>query len=252
MATVPFVILFQGRSGSTWLTSMLNAHPQVVCRYEDFDTIGPDHTRRRLLNFQNEMLEDPTNQQAQLHLLRLFERQATASGFKFKFPSQYFGYPEIVMLLLKQRETVRILHLDRANIVKRLISLQHLKYLRGTTSLAGCNVVRRHEVRRFAVDIQEILDKAPFESLMREQLQCFVRQFPNHLTVEYDDLLGFPEESLQGVTDFLGVPRFEAIESRFRKATPDDLRDVLENYDELEASLAETPWTLNPLARQAA
>lgn len=244
MQTRRFVILFQGRSGSSFLTSVLNEHPQAGCRYEDFDTHGQNPIHRKVNCLSDEIIVDPTPKRTQEHLLNIFNRPLAATGFKFKFPCQYAAFPEITMSLLKRREDLFVIHLVRRNLVKRIVSMNHLRHLRKSTQLVSSNVVDQHDVQRFAIDIPALLDKLVLESLYSDQLAQFAERFANCLRVEYEDLLENPRMTLDRITGFLGLAPFEEIEGRFRKATPDDLRDVLENYGELESALAGTPWAI--------
>ncbi len=248
----PFVILFQGRSGSTYLASLLNSHPDIFCRFEDFDTEGPDQATRRLLDFSDQYIEGPTYEQIQAHLCGLLNRNTKASGFKFKYPFQYARYPEVLFWMLQQKDNLKVIHLDRSNILKRVVSLEHLSVLRNKGHVINANLVKRGGHEKFVLNIPRLINLVLMEEHTQSVLEFIVSQFPNRLTVEYDDLLKSRDECLYRITDFLGVERFSDIRSEFHKATPDDLQEVVENYDQLQRALADTPYSIYLENRPAA
>ncbi len=252
MLSQPFVILFQERSGSTWLASLLNSHDEIFCRYEDFATHGTYHDLRRLMTMPGQFVDNPTNKQVLAHALKLFDRPAKLSGFKLKYPSQYSAYPELLMLMLKNRHQLKVLHLDRKNVARRILSGLHLKELQKSAKLKNGNLTEADTHARFKVDIPHFLDLLVYENHRRTELTCIASQFPHCLAIEYDDLHRRAQETLHGIAEFLGVEDLGKTSSEFRKATPDDLGELVENLDELQQALAATPWSLEPAARLAA
>jgi hypothetical protein len=70
--------------------------------------------------------------------------------------------------------------------------------------------------------------------------------------VEYEDLNQRPGQTLRRITEFLEVDPVAALESPFRKASPDDPGDLVLNFDELREALSETPWAIGQRIRRAA
>ena len=236
MTPTPFLILFLERSGSTYLVSLLNSHPDVLCRYEDFCTIAPEHVDRQLFHPKG-VFENPTTRQIHVHLRWIFDRPAKASGFKLKFPYQYNRYPDLLFGLLKRKKQLRVIFLDRRDVVKRMISLMNLESIREQEQLVSANRVEHCENKKFKVDIRRLLNTMLVETHRRAELQALTDLFPNRLVVEYDDLLNSGEATMLKITEFLGVDPMPRVASRFKKATPDDLSDVVENYLEMQAAI---------------
>lgn len=230
----PFVVLFQVRSGSSYLVSVLNSHPDVYCRYEDYTTLGPDHRQRQLHNMQGELIDSPSNDQTQQHLLWMFHRPAKASGFKLNFPHQYNAFPEILMMLLKRREDLKVIHLDRQDRVKRLVSLERLRAARQRNwKMVSSNFTADSDLPRITIDIPEFLDLYRLDRHRRGELQYLVSQFPQRLTVNYEQLLETPHQVFGELAEFLSVGEFQEFSSPFTKGTPDDLSHAIENHQEL-------------------
>ena len=189
MAT-PFVILFQERSGSTHLYSLLNSHPQVTCRAEDFTFdwyrppggngtgahSGAPPSRRKLIGFGDDVL-DPTRADILSHLEAVFEQPTAANGFKFKHPNQTGGYPEVLEHLEGLGERLRVVYLDRENVVKRAVSKQVLLHMRQNdqrASLRNENLVRKSEYRPLRIDVDEAIRYARNAQEMRVALEAIV------------------------------------------------------------------------------
>ena len=60
------------------------------------------------------------------------------------------------------------------------------------------------------------------------------------LRIDYEDLLSNEDQTPQKVFEFLGVDKHAKVVSNLRKATPDNLADAIENYDELVEAVRNT------------
>ena len=105
-----FVTIFMARSGSKFLRSLLNKHPNI----NDFGEVF--HNRKEkflnegsLMNELGDILLDP----------------ASRVGFQFRYPRHFKEFPEIVSLLEKNKERVDVLLLMRRNKLKGAISQQN-------------------------------------------------------------------------------------------------------------------------------
>jgi len=213
-AHVPFLVLFLGRTGSTFLVEALDAHPDVSAGYEAMvEGRGADAAQ-------------------QLEYARaVFTRSGCrAVGFKTKL-SDVRDQAGFVRLL--QEVGARVVVLRRRNLVKLTISWFNSERIYESTG--DWNIYARED----AVAEPLVVDLDVFDSRLRDvesrhrRLAAYADDaaLPT-LHIYYEDLLLDRRRTLDMTFAFLGVEPFAA-EGRTRKATPDDLRLVVANFDEL-------------------
>jgi LPS sulfotransferase NodH len=220
-----FVLLFEGRSGSTYLMESLDAHPQIVAAHEILFEVKSDGA------------------EAQLDLVRRFfaeDRGQTirAVGFKTKL-TDVLDPPAFAREL--QAHGARVIHLARHNLVKLAVSVLNAARLRRTIGRSN---------------LHDPTDRPPPEAVDVQALDAILRERSarNRALAEYVDRLGLPvlrlwyEDLLAdeaGVIarccSFLGVPP-AAVHGRALKVTPDDLRAALLNFDEVKRFYAGTSY----------
>ncbi len=247
---VKFLVLATQRSGTVFLESILNSHPDIYCTgerllynnvnsfidfwdkkvKEDKINLTPKYSSKVLYNFMDEYFNARTEK---------------AVGFDVKY-NQYFTIANMHTVL--QKHDIRIIHLIRENILKTLISLR-------------LNVMQRELNRKShtkekvkAVKIRLETGNKLIKELNRrdEQIQYFKQllssYFP-YLELHYEKF--FPEnqgeaqtirpEILSSITEFLEVNLGEnKMSTPYRKTNPVGLRDLLENYDEVYKTLIST------------
>ena len=100
----PFFIWFTGRTGSTFLCDLLDSHPQIYCRKEDFSDIRVEDESAltadtKIIEFRNNRFfrriytpagirQNPSRRESVEYLSQIFSSAPEACGFKFKFPNQ--------------------------------------------------------------------------------------------------------------------------------------------------------------------
>ncbi len=258
--TIPFVIWFEGRSGSSLLVSLLDSHPDIRCRAEDFSGIRLDEDQEPVpvrghqtpvvlfngLRFQRRLAGlgqvtlGPTNEQTLGHLQELFAQPGAAAGFKFKYPRQHGLFPEIANRLLEQRDRIRLICLRRRNVLKRAISKQNLARVRQQSG--KCNLDSLRSTERLIVDTRQVLDFCARVEQRQAGFDAWARQFSQACDVEYEDLLNRRTVVLQQISKFLDVDPAQILESDLVKSTGDRLSEAVGNYDQLVAALEGTPW----------
>lgn len=222
-----FVILFTGRSGSSYLASMLNSHQNILCEGEMLaQIISSGEQPGKQIEWSRRFFESARS------------NDVLAVGYKTKVDDvvDTKGFAGILTTM-----DVKIIHLTRENLVKQVVSAINAKRLHEKT---GQWNVRDEGDRLGALAV----DPAQFDRVLRNRingesrLAAFVAelQLPT-LRVLYEDLLAAREETIRGICTFLGVP-YEHVVSEFKKHTPDDLRTVISNFDELKMGYAGTPF----------
>lgn len=222
-----FVILFPGRVGSTFLVSALDAHPDIEAKGERLDPLRADGAAAQL-DWTRRYLRGPV------------VNRHRAVGFKTKLrdvvDQDAFG------TLLHDLDA-RIILLDRRNDVKHVVSRITARELKDTTGrwnrYAGDGGGRAGAVRIDPDDFDERLRAVVAE---KASIVDYVGRLglPS-LYVDYEDLLAEPDATFGAVLRFLGLPSTPMTGATV-KNTSDNLRDVIENFDEVRARYAGTPY----------
>ena len=268
-----FVVLTHPRTGSTLLSRALNSHPRITCFGEvfnwvlthvDFTVEGYDESNADDLNLRN---KDPVAFLQE----RIFCQppgMSSAVGFKLHYShcSPPWGFPALLDHLVQDKE-VRILHLQRRNMLKSLASekiatitgrymharaaarlrnipkafIHPVTALKKARAIIAQNVLSRQRPRRVTLSVEEC--KAYFE-----ETELTVKQhdelFGEHdrLSLFYEEILSARDDTFARAQSFLGVePLVLAV--ALTKQSPDDLRTILENYDELREAFAGTEYS---------
>ncbi|WP_297529689.1 hypothetical protein [Thiohalobacter sp.] len=220
-----YVLLFEGRTGSSYLTTLLDAHPRIHAMKEglrQFRTRGHDVQARWV----REVFHAPP------------VSRIGCRGFKTKLRD--IADPEAFSRLL-QSEGPRVLFMRRRNRIKCVVSQIRSRMLKERTN--HYNAYRQQD-RLPPVAIPTAL----FDRLLRErerldaELESFVEQLDlPRLDIFYEDILIDEVALKQRVLEFLGVPHRDTRAQTF-KNTSDDLRESVTNLEALKANYADTPY----------
>lgn len=220
-----FVVLFQGRSGSTHLIQALRSHTRIQARFE---VLVP-------------LKEQGFAAQAQW-MRNFFTLPSlvpfTAIGFKTKL-TDVADVDEFANLLRSM--DVRIIHLERRNVVKQAVSWLNSERLHEATG--DWNLYR--EANRLPPLEADLTMFADYLNLL-EQGKRWLRHYVDSLAlptlhITYEDLLLDFEETMARVLEFLGAPP-EQLVSGVKKTTSDDLRVAVSNFRELRAQYSGTAY----------
>lgn len=222
-----------GRSGSTVLADQLGQHPGVRWGKELFDP-----KRHRL---------DPPG------ALDLLDRAVAAAGprlfgFEVKFYHLAAAGLDAASLLaaLDRRGFGRFVVLRRRNLLRKIVSSQVARRTGRWHLPAG----QAPELRPLRIDPQAVAidgGTAPLLAVLARYEAEFralepLLQDREVLELHYeDDIAPDPGRAYRRTTAFLGLPGHEAA-VRLRPTTPWPLAAVVENFAELRAHLAGTPY----------
>ena len=216
-----YIILFQGRAGSTYLTEHMRHHGQIRAMFEEFTTIPGDWDSQ--LDWMSNFFYSNSHGDA-----------IRAVGFKTK-------YTDIADLDLftnfVQDNGIKVIHLFRRNLVKLIISViraDELRRLHGDSNLYQA----KKELGKIKVSPKEF---RRHKKRIRHYKE--LRDFVDNLNVDickvsYEQLLHNLDGSLKKIWRFLGVEN-QATQAEVMKNTPDRLEDAVENLDELKATFPE-------------
>lgn len=216
-SVTPFVILFQARSGSTFLISTLDRHPEIQAHGEIL--VGMDAHRQRT---------------KALGVLRPDDAFATgikAVGLKCKFHdiSDFGSFGEML-----QEIGARVIFLYRQNSVKRAVSMLNAIRLEEATGFWNLHK-EEDRLGPFTVDPNDfdVRLRKMDASLSRDRDQVESLELPT-LTLTYEDILKDIGTTTSRILPFLGVSD-QPIKGRTLKTTSDDLRLVIANFDDLRS-----------------
>ena len=226
-----FVVLFEGRSGSTFLIESLASHPEIRTEKEYLSTL-----RKRI-----ERGKAPPD--AQLRWVEEFlevgaESGCRAVGFKTKF-RDILDPGELKAVL--QRLGAKIILLRRRNRIKLLVSLMNAVRLNEKTG--DWNLYDRNQrIPRLHIDPNEFAGWFEKTESRHRELTEYAEAFGlPMLKLFYEDILRDWPVTQSRVCEFLGVPA-RALQAGTQKHTSDDLRDVVINFAQLKAAYVGTTY----------
>lgn len=217
----PFVILFQGRAGSTYLTEALASHPDIHAWFEE---LSVEDTAAGQLESARAMLTAPP------------DTPCRAFGFKAKVVDVFDpdGFAEVL-----REVRARVIALHRRNVVKWTVSWFTSDRLNETTG--DWNLYREHDrLPPFEVDLDLFRERLAYVETAARSLRDFVAELElPTLSLHYEDLLADRAEFLRLAQTFLGVePR--PLAGRSIKNTPEDLGAIVLNIAEVRAQYTGT------------
>lgn len=219
-----FIVLMTGRTGSTLLVEALDSHPGIRARGEIRKHNHAKSTRRQLTRIRRHFASTT--------------RSVDADGFKLKLKD--IGDEAGLAKLLGELD-IHVIHLQRRNRVKHAVSLFNAVRLFKATQ--NWNLYSEEDQSGpFSIDPAAF--EARIQKVEREgrNLTRYVATLDRPtFVVAYEDLLTRRDETLDNVFEFLGVPA-QPVKSAAVKNTPDDLRLIVENFDELREAYAGTEY----------
>ena len=212
---VKYVMLFPGRTGSTYLASHMQAHPQIVSRFEILGRRATSWERQRA------MLKD------------LFEIKRSpefkAIGFKTKIHAVLNR--EVFTQYITDHQ-FRIIHLIRRNKLKFIISVVRAKMLRNAEGVSNVFQQNQEPIGPMEIPVAKFT-RATKRLNVAVRLQKYIDNLDlPKLKIAYEDLLNDEQVTLKRVWDFLEVEHFDT-QGVTRKNTPDDVRQAVTNLDEI-------------------
>lgn len=272
---VRFLVLGDARTGTTMVLQALNSHPHIRCYRELFNS-GQDLLQLSLHGYDNFSAAD----------VRLRDRDApgflrtrifsgapgtiSAVGFKLLY-GQIWGFPGLLEGLAADSE-LRVVHVKRENALRKLVSFKTaqrtgvwLQDGRRRLTVSTALAAARHPLRaarrlrgrqsrpRPAVPAERARLSITPEELFRfivrsnQRTAHFDSQFAQQptFTVRYEALEDSRDETFAELQAYLGVEP-QPLTVTLQRQNPEPLSQLIANYDELAATLRDTPnaWFL--------
>ncbi len=223
---VRFVILAAPRTGSNWLCTVLDSHPEVLCHHEIFNPEGI-HYSLRYRGGELDFGDPETRDQEPLRVLERVWAEALghrAVGFKMTR-----GQAADVMRHAVRDSDVLKLVLRRANRIKTLVSEKIARTTGAWESYDGI------ESRSPTVTIAEAELRAHGalnEAFYRKIDEDLARTGQVPLQVTYEHLAS--SEERRRILEFLGISESAvSLRGSTRKQNPKDLRQLIANFEDL-------------------
>jgi hypothetical protein len=155
------------------------------------------------------------------------------SGFKIKSDELVQRKYKPVLEALQADTSIKVLHLNRRNLLERYVSWWMVNKVTGVTM--ALREEDRPEFQTAYIDPK----KAEKDFLAAEERRAMVdRWFAHHdvLDLDYEDLVADPEDASEQICEFLDI-ELRSLTTRTIKISP-HVRNLIENWDELVAYFA--------------
>jgi LPS sulfotransferase NodH len=213
-----FAIVGNARTGSNYLLDGLKTSPAIRMYHEIFAS----HNREVGKDFEKV-----------LATIYQYESKSTKMvGFKV-FYNHLTGeeWKKLVGL-----SDLKVIHLTRRNHLRTVISLE-IAFKTGKWTNAGNS--SGPEEKRITLDPQHLLKR--LEQIEAGEAQTRARFCDRPmLEVVYEDLVQSPHQVFAAVSAFLGVDRIDPDKIRLKRQNPEDMDQLIVNYDEVKSLLKNT------------
>jgi hypothetical protein len=241
-----FLIIFEGRNGSSYLVSLLNSHPAVLCYPEVLVGLPAAAQTEVVQRVASAADLRPINAYAGADR---YHRHGFAAkwqagpypvlGFKAKV-TDMLGAPGLILEL--QRHGYRLVHLRRENLLKSVTS--HMNALKLQEKFDGISNASRPDQVMGGIEI----DLAKFDyflarRVLSESLHAwFYENFAGEkIRVSYEELIADEPAFMARFLAFIGAPA-RVLHGTFHKNTPPSLHEAVLNYDAFARHFAGTPY----------
>lgn len=220
-----YVLFLVARVGSTYLTSLLNSHPNVLALGEELRDLEKEGSDEQI-DWARNFLSPP-----------LIGRYG-ARGFNTKLV--HIVNPDVFAKLLKEYNC-KLIHLQRQNRVKAVISRINGMRLYNKTGMWGL-FDESNKLPPLSVDLEQFDEFLLHREKVDRELEEYVKSLHlDTLPLFYEDLIKDEKGFLDNVFEFLGVEP-KTVEGSTLKITSDNLREAIENFDELRAQYIGTQY----------
>jgi hypothetical protein len=236
-----FLLLSSQRTGSAFLEQCLNSHEEIKCRGEVLLGYGGDYkklpprflkkyrrTRTLWQSICSGALIDPMNC-IDSHLT--IPNGYSAAGFRLMYNQIERDFR--VKRHLEQISDVKIVLLQRKNILKQFVSLK-LMHNQSKYGRFSAHVFEKQNIIKVRINPSEAIEYMNKIHLQKERYRKFFANL-EMLEINYEDMIGtggLNETSSASLCSFLDVKKTPLI-SKQVKMNPSNLQDIIINYDEL-------------------
>ncbi len=230
-----FLLMFAGRTGSTFMMDILAKQPAVKAGMEELVWYRHRHAE------EPEVAAREQRAFAERFYATEIPEGCRAVGFKTKL---YDIVDRDDFAPLLRDLGVRLIRMRRRNVLKLAISAMNAKRVHEKTGRWNIwSDADRPDA--ITIDVEELMARIRRRDVTEERIGAFCEQFETEpLEIWYEDLLADVRATLERVGSFLGFELTQDAQERseVRKVTSDDLRDAIANFDEVEKALEGTDY----------
>ena len=231
-ASPHFIILTTPRSGSSWLSSLLDDHPDlqvygelflkhaVPKEYEELRAKDPD----KFFQFRakNKVMRPGATY---TYLDHVFEKEEGGSGFKL-MAAPLIKHPEIILYCNKN--DIKVIYLTRP-AEERALSYA-VAERRNYFHKIKQDIDKEEKIELNLKRVQNIYFK---QRILSKTLNILVNAIRSPLlTISYSQLVQNAEKTVQDIYTFLGIKE-HAASSEFKKLSETPYSDQIKNYDDV-------------------
>ncbi len=236
------IILTSQRTGSTFLQVCLDSHPAIKCYGEMM--IG-GHIELPATIYKSRFVTKATRFAlirgwSPASVLQRFYQNDEAQVVAFKAMYNHIA-SEKALQFLQQHTDIRIMHLRRGNLLKQYVSKLLMSRKRD-------GIWRPHSTYTLPVATTAIVPEQAIQEMDRvmARYKRYNELFANHSKVElvYEDMIdgnSLTSATTSSLCELLEVEP-APMTCDFVKSNPNDLKKIVENYDELAAALTGTEY----------
>ncbi len=241
-----FLILCHPRTGSNFLVSLLESHPQIRAFGEVFtedNNIYWGYSGYRSPQILQLRYDEPIAFVDKL-VYRHFPPIVKAVGFKLFYFHPKHEHQKIVWQYLKEIENLKIIHLTRKNILHTYVSHEIAFRTDRWTLLADDKDDRnRYLSEPIILDYQECLDKfKKIRSWETEYSNFFDLPTQGYYNLVYEELVSNLERETNRLQEFLGVQK-HLLNPKTKKRNQKPIREIVANYDRLKEQFQNSCWS---------
>lgn len=207
-----FIIISYSRTGSNFLVSLLNSHPNIKCDGELLGKVSPNPDYSKLLN-------------------NIFNVPKKTRGFKlFYYHPQNVENNQLLFETIQADKSIKIIFLERTNLLRREYS--RLKANQTNVWKVTHPSKHSHDKTKIHIDINHLI--ATIDSVTNaENLYKQMYREHKHIIIQYEDIENNHRETIAKIFRFLDVHNHNANGNTI-KQNPGMLIDLIENYNEIE------------------
>ena len=239
--TQKFCILTTQRSGSTWLSTILDSNAKIQGFRElfiDREFVFPDSKLDTFILYKknNAGKKRPRITFNYLSKLDDYAEAREAIGFKLMY-DQLIDYPEIIVKLIQEK--YKIIHLVRENYLDAIISSK----IKDEQGIVHTKV--KIEPKEVYLEPMWLIKRLNKQAMKIKTASIILSLLPNKvLNITYNDLRVNQEKTLSSISNFLelSLSQEDQFKSELKKSNNKSHRQIIKNYDEVNLALAETKF----------
>ena len=242
-----FLILCHPRTGSNFLVSLLQSHPQIRAFGELFtedNNLYWGYSGYRTQRIKELRSENPVLFLEKLVYRPTFPAIVKAAGFKLLYSQPKQKHQKIVWQYLEEIENLKIIHLTRKNIFHTYVSHEVAKITNQFTLLKNeKDHGESNLLEPIFLDYKQCL--LTFEQIRNWEIEYgnfFNKSTQMYYNLVYEHLVNDLDQETSKLQEFLGVEK-QQLSSYTRKQSRKPIKEIVVNYEPLKEQYRNSCWS---------